>query len=255
MRILNPEHFRSKKKSDTLVVYGSGYSVAELKEEDILSLSQFDSIGFNWFCKSKIPTTFYLMREQTIAVSKDRRFEEESRESIVEDISRCYSSSCLIVIDMLNSCFCWRGRKGWSDPKLLGIFSNEGVVLTERCFTKVGGTDFKLMLNLINGIDIFSKGIYYRYFTLSLIVHLLLWLKYDRIIFVGVDLYDHRYFWLKKNELRRTTQSFGRTIDQKHKTADDTIKMVNSLKEGFGIKLYTYNPISLLANYIEVWGG
>tara|TARA_Y100000034_G_C6857629_1_gene389980 strand:+ start:434 stop:577 length:144 start_codon:yes stop_codon:yes gene_type:complete len=47
MNVLTPEEVRQRKKSDTIVIYGCGYSIQRLTEEDKMKLAQFDSVGFN----------------------------------------------------------------------------------------------------------------------------------------------------------------------------------------------------------------
>jgi len=47
MQKISREKFIEKKKSDTIVVYGCGYSINDLTEEDKKKLMLFDSIGFN----------------------------------------------------------------------------------------------------------------------------------------------------------------------------------------------------------------
>jgi len=47
MRILSKEEFLAEKKSDTLIIYGSGSSINQLTQEDKEKLALFDSVGFN----------------------------------------------------------------------------------------------------------------------------------------------------------------------------------------------------------------
>jgi len=47
MKRIGEKEFKRHKKSDTLVIYGCGYSIKKLTEEDKKKLMQFDSIGFN----------------------------------------------------------------------------------------------------------------------------------------------------------------------------------------------------------------
>lgn len=47
MIVLSKEEFLKCKKSDTIVIYGSGSSINELAKEDKEKLALFDSVGFN----------------------------------------------------------------------------------------------------------------------------------------------------------------------------------------------------------------
>jgi len=63
MRIIGRDELLKTKNSNTIVVYGCGLSINSIGKKQRSILSKFDSIGFNWFCKSDIPTTFYLLRD------------------------------------------------------------------------------------------------------------------------------------------------------------------------------------------------
>ena len=47
MNLLTPQDFKRQKKSNTLVIFGCGYSINKLSKEDIMKLTQYDSVGFN----------------------------------------------------------------------------------------------------------------------------------------------------------------------------------------------------------------
>jgi hypothetical protein len=54
--------------------------------------------------------------------------------------------------------------------------------------------------------------------------------------------------------LREVARRKGRKINQKHKTYDFMYLWASMCKELFpDIKFYTYNPKSLLADYLETW--
>ena len=63
MKLIDKEKFVQYKKSDTLVIWGSGSSIKNLNPEDFNYLNQFDSISTTMFSKSKIQTTFYIIGE------------------------------------------------------------------------------------------------------------------------------------------------------------------------------------------------
>ena len=47
MQILTEKEFRDLKQSETIVIYGCGYSINKITEEEKSKLMLFDSIGFN----------------------------------------------------------------------------------------------------------------------------------------------------------------------------------------------------------------
>ena len=52
MKNINKEQFLKYKKSETLIIWGAGSSIKNLKEDDFNFLNSFDSIGITMFCKT-----------------------------------------------------------------------------------------------------------------------------------------------------------------------------------------------------------
>jgi len=254
MESLTEDQFRQVKKSDTLVVYGCGYSIATLPLIHKLKLVEFDSIGFNWFCKSHIPTTFYVLREQCPPHCKG--LEGERAKDLIDDLTEYYPDTVLIVIDLKDSSNSWKDRKIWIDHR--GLFKQRGVVLREKYYQFYRQKEYGLFFKQARELNIFQQHIMYSTCTMSQILHLANWLQYQRVIFVGVDLYDHRYFWLPPDVLReQTKRSKGkRELDSRHFTANVTVKMVSDYKEVYPeVSFFVHNPRSLLAAVIPVWEG
>lgn len=244
---INKKKFMKYKKSDTIVIYGSGWSINDLTEDDKRHLNKFDSIGFNWFCKSGIPTTFYSLREQTTL--KQKGLENETSNTIINNIKQYYNNSCLIIIDMLKSSNAWRGKRGWTfDSK---IFDNEGIILKEKYYSLYKQQKYIPFFKKGKSIDIFNNHIMYATCTISNIFHIITWMGYKNIIFVGVDLYDHRYFWLPYDKLRQRTKKKQRKLDSEHFTAKFTLKMIKDMMQVYPKKkLYSFNSNSLLTKII-----
>ena len=265
MEIITQEQIKQKKQSDTIVIYGSGGSINDLGAEGVSRLSNYDSIGFNFSCKSGIPSTFYILREQT---TTNRGYSDEYKKDLVADINKNNPNTTLLVISMLTSGHVWKGRRGWLDHH--SSFSNEGMILNEIYFEEkyyrdnphTPNPNKKLIVNApkmnsfcdqLCDTDLFSKGILYYSCTMSNALHFSLGMGYKRIILAGVDLYDHRYFWLPKNVLREQAKRKKRGINTKHKTFEFTTACVDTLSKRNNIDLYVINPKSVLNQYIPVW--
>ena len=81
-------------------------------------------------------------------------------------------------------------------------------------------------------------------------------LGYKNIVLVGVDLYDRRYFWLRKNETREGDLKRGATCNDIHNTANFVLEAMPIWKEYLqkrGVKLYVYNPRSLLNKILPIY--
>ena len=98
MNILTKEQFINKKTSDILAVFGTGYSINNLTDPNWNKIeSEYDTIGFGWYCKSKRPTTWYVIREQ--ANKPLRQFKNHDLNDLFE-LMKHYNSSCKIIKDM-----------------------------------------------------------------------------------------------------------------------------------------------------------
>ena len=113
MKLINEEEFLKYKKSDTLVIWGSGSSIKNLTPEDFDYLNQFDSISTTLFSKTKIQTTYYIIGEVLFnyyrAKNKKQminnipldKLYEKSGESPLEYVKTFenYKDTCFIICD------------------------------------------------------------------------------------------------------------------------------------------------------------
>jgi len=260
MNLIGKKEFLRRKKSDTIVVYGCGNSIKDLTEKDKNHLSKFDSIGFNWLCKSKIPTTFYFLREQGTKAFATRG---ETQSVLVSLLTRYYPDTCIVCDNLAGSSSRWKRLNEYALKVVNNKFIHDGIVLKE-IFAKTSFEEFKEKLGArgrrckvvsqkMVEYDIFSDGLVYDFCTLTCIMHIVTYLGYDNIIFSGVDLYDHRYFWLPDNALRGITAMMGRKLESPHHTAKYTCELVKMYKEITNKNLYTFNSKSLLKDFITVY--
>jgi len=260
MNRIGKKEFLRHKNSDTIVVYGCGNSLKTLTDKEKDHLSNFDSVGFNWLCKSRIPTTFYFLREQGIRTFTTRG---ETQSVLISLLTNYYPKTCLICDDLTNSSPRWSRISTYNIKAINNKFVHDGLVLKE-IFAKKQLKEFKDKLGArgrrqsviskkMLEYDIFTDGLIYDFCTMTCIMHIITYLGYDNIIFVGVDLYDHRYFWLPDNALRGITQIMGRGLEDRHHTAKYTCELVKMYKKETGKNLYTFNPNSLLKEHIPVY--
>jgi hypothetical protein len=246
MGIISEQEFNKRSKTDTAVIYGCGYSLNRIGDLELHALSEFDSVAFNWFCFSKIPTTYYLVREQ--ANLSKRTHGEETINNFYSIMNKYYNNSCLVIHDLTkhspnayNYSFCENSEK----------FLSDYIVVQD---TKLKGNDPGV--ELWKDKSIFDSGIYHGKTTMTNALHFAVWMGYRRIIFVGVDLYDSRYFWLKDNETRYSVKDKNKNMNSQHQTAKNTITLIKKVKKIYPkLKMYTYNKKSLLSKHMGVWDG
>ena len=230
------------KKSDTIVIYGSGSSINDITDSQFKGLSNYDSCSFNWFAFSKIPVSYYLVREQ--ANIPKRVHGKENVKNFYALMNKHYKDSYLIVHDLKN-----HSPDAYDYSSNTDKFDSKCMVVKD---IKLKGNDAGV--NLWRSGSIFNNGIYHGKTTMTNALHFAVWMGYRTILFAGVDLYDSKYFWMKDNKTRYSVRNKNKTMKSKHQTYNDTLNLVEKVKHTYkDINMYTYNRKSLLSNIIEVW--
>jgi hypothetical protein len=243
MKILTEKQFVSTKETDTLIIYGCGSSINKLKEEDKVHLSQFDSLGYNWFCKSGIKCKYYIVREQAnipVRITKD-----EKPEYLIDNLnSDTYKDSILIIHNLTStSGKCFQYHK----PETIKKFSHKCVVID----------DLKLKDNAY-GIDrwsstnIFKTGVFHGRTTMNNALHIAVFMGYKKIVFVGVDLSDSRYFWLG-DKTRESVKKKGRKFCDEYFLAKRIMDLIQKASKTYNIDVSVYNRKSLLRQIMPVY--
>jgi len=101
-----------------------------------------------------------------------------------------------------------------------------------------------------------KDGLIHSAGTLTDCVNFAYAMDYKKIILVGVDLYDRRYFWLDHSETRNSDISRGAKCDELHNTSVPMVDVIKLWKERLdkeGIEIYVYNKRSLLAEFLPVF--
>lgn len=238
MPILTREEFITKRKTNSVVILGSGYSINDIDSKSWEHLKEIDSIGFNWFCKHRFVPNYYVIREQ--ANIKKRVSSDESPKLLLDRIlSPEYKKTCLILLDVSS-----HSRGVFDYKKYVKKTERDCVILKDRNIKN------KYIIKNTKK-DIFKWGVYHSSCTLISVLHILIWLKYTSIYFAGVDLNDSRYFWLPPNKERHTIINKNKTVYSKHPVAKCVIKFISRfLKKNSSILFYTLNKESLLSKII-----
>lgn len=225
--------FEEYKKSDTIVIFGAGRSLTELKDKDWNHLKQFDMIGFNLFIMQKwVSPTFMIVGD--IRPEKTTGF-------YVKSVSGAYQK----YVDFLNDRY----------KDTLFIVRNDQLKKLPEKFKKYKYT----VVSKNNNAKVYGRtGFDQMHFNKSTLFSALDWvikMKYSNVIFAGVDLYDYRFFWLDKNDLRvpgtpEEKPSWAkRRVNKKHPIVKKTLEFLKSQKKylsSTGIKFYSYNHKSLI---------
>lgn len=244
LKILDCQDIYSQANTDMLVVYGSGCSINDLTDVDINFLNKFDSMGFNWFHKSGIPTTFYLVREQA---NIKKRVDVEGGETVNEFVrlinQNPYDNSFLIVHDVSN-----HTPEAFPYHKRTELFEHHDGIIVQDIKLKKNEPGIKYWKK-----DLCETGVFHGRSTLNNVLHIAVSSGYKSILFVGIDLYDSRYFWLPKDKRRGAVSQKNKKESNTHTTAKSTLDLIKEVKKKHKLNMYSYNRESLLTDIIPSW--
>ena len=156
-----------------------------------------------------------------------------------------YKDTCLVIHDISNHS---PDAFNYTLKRHIRKFSNPYIVVKDK----------KLRFNssgckVFGKTDIFKEGTIHGRCTLNNVLHVSVFLGYSRIIFVGIDLYNSRYFWLKKDETRYSVKEKRRTFKSKHAIFKPTILLLQEFQKTNKVETFVYNPKSLLTGIMPVW--
>lgn len=252
-QVLNFSNLEDAKTTDTVFVFGSGASLNNISKTEWKNIKQHDSIGFSGsFLLQKINFNYLILKAWnetptgTIFWEKDTQYVLDSIKT-----NKYLDNTIFLFPKGITATFTNRliACKLWPTYKKFYLYSSDR-------FSQLPNRDFKM--GFAHG-----KG------TLCTAINLAICLGYKKIVLIGVDLYDNRYFWLKANETlgwsdqeKRTivtSKSFrGSSSTANHNTFNNGIvqyigNWAEFLKNESGQELYCYNPKSLMCEVLPIY--
>lgn len=282
MKCISSNDFLKYKTSDTIVIYGSGPSVKSLTIDDKKELSKFDSVGFNFFSKTGIETTFYIMGELVFNYYRASNKNAKLGSSRVTDIFtetgedpksyfdsfRKFKNSCYVVWNhkFIKNCPHWR--------KLNNDMNNDYIFVKQYGHDPylkeiMDGRKGRIRLNFDNSVKSPKKFIHKKFYTKKLLlddgillhswkgvnsaIYFAKCMGYKNVIFSGVDLgnYGPDAYAFDRSKFVKKFISKIRKGYKTHPCKEMLFKFVNYLK--MDINFYTYNPNSLLTEIIPTY--
>ena len=239
---LTVDELLKSRKSDTVFIFGSGYSLNELSETEWREMARHNTIGFNWFVRQNfIRVDYHLFREVSGSDTDPAVWKPAIKEyaDLLKN-SPHYENSVMVIQG---------GYKALNGNRLISM--------------RLLSRDTRIFRFHNNSRSIYkppskniSEGLVHGTSTLIDVVNLAYSLGWKNIVLVGVDLYDRRYFWLGNEETRNCDKTRQASHKQTHNTANRLIPFLGQwreLMEREGIQLSVYNPKSLLADVMPVY--
>lgn len=260
MKLINKEQFLQYKKSDTLVIWGSGSSIKNLTTEDFDYLNQFDSIGFNSACEIKnIEFTYFIVGEilfnyYRLNREEKKRYIGNSPKEYINKLSNV-PNSCLII---------------WNDNKTLhpdhsgylNNLSNDYYKFYQYGHEpKINSSGLKLdgefvdktLYNLKTLLD--KNILLHQYKGINCPIYFAKCMDYKNVIFVGIDL----TFGKDKYAIKSREEFFDKWISSVHNTSSTIhpckkylFKFIDYLKNDIIFTTYTPSILDeIIKNHVK----
>ena len=273
MKLIDKEKFVQYKKSDTLVIWGSGSSIKNLTQNDFNYLNQFDSIGTTMFSKTKIQTTYYIIGEvifnyyrakiknQKINNTALAKLYDDSDESPNKYISlfKDYPNTCLIIWDdnyTLNKEHMDELNKLKNDYFLVKQYGHEPDITNSnlKMDDSTGPKNKFVRKELYDNKLLLDKNIWlHQWKGINGPIYFAKCMDYKKIIFVGVDLTAglNSYAFDRNNFIKNISSKVHKQHlnNGVHPCKEMLFKFINYLKSD--ISFSTYTP-SLLEQIIPL---
>jgi hypothetical protein len=250
-RLLSPSQASALRRSDTVFVFGSGYSLNDISPDEWRHVGAHDVFGFNAFYHQRwVAANFHLLRGGLYGELRWRRYAGE-------------------VIDAIQSNPFYRDTVFVMQEEFLAQFTNQ--LVGYRLLPPVRGL-LRYATSRADGVlpsPQWRDGLRHIAGTLSDAVNCAFCLGWKHIVMVGVDLYDSRYFYLPPDQtptvdrVNATVSSApvnalgGNRFDERHYTTrNGIVELMGEWRRYFeaeGVRLSVYNPRSLLASVVPVY--
>ena len=240
-RFFNEEELRTSRRSSTVFVFGSGSSLNEIPESEWRHFEQHDTLGFNWFVYERfVRCDYHLIRgiPDTDLVPEVWRPQLDTYFSLLRS-NPCFERTIFLV---------QTGFRAINGNRAIGY---RYLPQTNPVFLWRTNSSRQLPS------ESFAAGLSHGHSTLQECMNFAYLTGWERIVLVGVDLYDRRYFWLPSNETRSVDERRGASSAVVHDRA--TSGMIETVSEWHewlrarGVELLVYNPRSLLAAKLPLY--
>jgi len=243
-RFQNESDILKSRTSDTLFIFGCGYSLNSLSSAAWDHMSKHQTLGFNWFIRQNfIRCDYFVLREIVPSMH------EFSGSTQGDDRIRLFTS---LAQGPLFSQTIYAIQSGWR------------AYVTNRLLASgqmPEGSRFFRYETTARGVrkppsEQFSEGLVHGVGTLFECLNFAYIMGFKRIVLTGVDLYDQRYFWLPPDQTRPELLARGIGHNDIHPGNQWIINYVKYWKPFFqakGLELSVANPKSLLAQVLPVY--
>ena len=239
--IITTSDLKMKKRSDMLFIFGTGSSLKKISKKNWGKIAKFDTLGINnTILLKKINFTYQINRELYISNKKKIKNQVE----IIKSNKFLKNTVFLFPYGLTCSYTNWVFSIGNWDKKSVFYLFKTNII-------------YKLPLGSLETGLIHKKG------TLTDAISFGYFMGYKKIILVGVDLYDRRYFYTTENKTSIALgenvdiDNFGKTAGDNHQTVDNGIVILVRKWKFYlnknNVQLLIYNKKSLLSKVLKIY--
>ena len=239
LKVLSEEEVAARRRSDTVFVFGSGASLNEISDAEWHRIGQHDVIGLNYFVRQRwVDVGFHYIRELELPFRRSGKYD-----------AKAVVRSCRDFCDLV------AGNGHYRETVLFlqhDFFAEIGKTIVGRKMLPPGQAVCFYKGLRRDGLKVapprdFGEGLPRQAGAIGGGVSIGRSFGWKRIVLVGVDLYDARYFWLPPDSVRGDV---ARKPSDRHGTVGRGIVEImenwaTALRHD-GISLEVYNPKSLL---------
>jgi len=242
-RILDEAGVCKTRKSDTLFIFGSGYSLNDLSKEEYQHIEQHQTMGFNWFVRQKyVRCDYFLIRE----IIGDRADFMTGRwiEVLQEYTNLMNTPQFANTVYVIQT-----GWKAFVTNRLLGLGLLKPGSAIYRFLSIGRGQWIPPSTNL-------RQGLVHGVCTLAECINFAMLIGFKKLVLVGVDLYDQRYFWLPPDKTRHDLEIRGIAPTDEHpgnRWIIDFFQYWKPFLDEQGVSVEVYNPRSLLNSVFPIY--
>ena len=228
------EQLKVRRRSDTVYIFGSGASLNAITPNEWAAVAEHDTFGLNWFVRQAfVRCDFHLVRGVSDSTLRSSGFEADlmSYFSTLAE-NPCFAEAVLLV-----------------QPEQRAAAAN--VALARGLMPRRPILPFTTAPGDVPSRH-FEMGLTHSSSTLHDAINAAWLLGWKRIVLVGVDLYDRRYFWLGDDDVRGLDRERGAVSSDAHSQVDmgfiERIGTWASILAEEGCTLEVLNPRSLLTH-------
>jgi hypothetical protein len=229
-RKLSEAHLRNARRSDTVFICGTGSSLHDIAPDEWARIAEHDIFSFRDFPRQRnVRADFHMTGEVDVL--------EEYAAAI--NNNPLYSATLFLVQE---------GLQAWMGNRLIGEGHLKADAPVYRYRRRARG-------KMVPPSESFAEGIVHGGGSVVSAVNIALILGWKRIVLVGVDLYDHRYFYMPPDQTR-IAEKAGVTHDTPFANGDHIVAqlgMWDAAMRPRGVRLFAYNPRSLLIRHLPVF--